>query len=239
MILPINYMEMKKMSNDPVVLKSNKYGLTLQLDATIPFEDLIRKVCEKFAASADFFGETSMVLETMGRELTGEEGLILIQAIELNSKIKVILLHENNEYKDTRMLGQIDRFYTDEIFENAKIIRGSVMKHDEVNSDSSIIILGDVKSKATVRAKGNIIVLGTLEGTAHAGYPDNTGCYIVAGELTSKNIHIGTVTGEISVQEKWSLRVHRKEVEPLGITVWNRELLAEPLSSGLLRRIKN
>ena len=116
------------MSNDAVVLKSNKYGLTLQLDGTIPFEELVRKVCEKFAASSDFFGETSMILETIGRELSAEEGLVLIQAIELNSKIKVILLNENNELKDTRMLGQIDRFYKDDIFENAKIIRGSVIK---------------------------------------------------------------------------------------------------------------
>ncbi len=226
------------MSSDAVILKSNKYGLTLQLDPTLPFEDLIRKVCEKFASSADFFGETSMILETMGRELSSEEGLVLIQAIELNSKIKVILLHENNELKDTRMLGQIDRFYTDEIFENAKIIRGSVMKKDEITSDSSVIILGDVKSKACVKAKGNIIVLGALEGKAHAGYPDNTGCYIVAGELNSNDIQIGTVTGNIKLEDKWTFRVHRKDVEPVGITVWNKELLAEPLSSGLLKRIK-
>ena len=226
------------MSNDPVVLKSNKYGLTLQLDATLPFEDLIRKVCEKFAASADFFGEASMILETVGRDLSSEEGLILIQAIELNSKIKIILLNENNELKDTRMLGQIDKFYKEDIFENAKIIRGSVTKEQIIESDSSIIILGDVKSKATVKAKGNIIVMGELNGMAYAGYPDNSGCYIVAGELNSSNIQIGAINGAIRLQEKWSLRVHKKEKEPIGITVWNRELLAEPLSSGLLRRIK-
>ena len=225
--------------SDPVILKSNKYGLTLQLDPTIPFEKLIRKVCEKFAASSDFFGDASMILETVGRELSGEEGLILIQAIELNSHIKVILLNENNELKDTRMLGQIDRFYADDIYENAKIIRGSVMKSDVVESDSSVIILGDVKSKACVRAKGNIIVLGNLEGSAYAGYPDNSGCYIVAGVLSSKNIQIGQVTGDIQIQEKWSLRVRKNTNEPMGITVWNRELLAEPISSGLLRRVKN
>lgn len=226
------------MSNDPVVLKSNKYGLSLQLDATIPFEELVREICKKFAQSADFFGECQMILETMGRELSTEEGLVIIQAIELNSKIKVILLNENNELKDTRMLDQIDRFYTDEIFENAKIIRGSIYKDDIVTSDSSVIVLGDVKSKATIQAKGNIIVMGSLLGTAYAGFPDNTGCYIVAGQLNSHNIHIGTVSGEVTLQEKWSLRVHKREEEPVGISVWNRELLAEPLSSGLLKRIK-
>ena len=227
------------MANDPVVLKSNKHGLTLQLDPTIPFEDLVRAICKKFAQSADFFGETSMILETIGRDITAEEGLVIIQAIELNSKIKVILINENNELKDARMVGEIDRFYTDEIFENAKIIRGSVIKNDVIESDSSLIILGDVKSRAAVKAKGNIIVMGSVEGSVHAGYPDNTGCYIVAGQLNSKNIQIGTVSGEITLQEKWSLRVRRSKEEALGVTVWNHELLAEPLSSGLLKRIKN
>ena len=225
------------MSNNPVILKSNKYGLSLQLDATIPFEDLVRAICKKFAESADFFGEASMVLETFGRELTSEEGLVIIQAIELNSKIKVILLHENNEYKDIRMLGQIDRFYKDDIFENAKIIRGSIYKEDIVESDSSVIVLGDVKSKATIQAKGNVIVLGNLAGHVFAGFPDNSGCYIVAGQLTSKDVHIGNVTGEVNIQEKWSLRVRKNQEEAVGVTVWNKELLCEPISSGLLKRI--
>lgn len=226
-------------SKDPVVLKSNKYGLSLQLDATVPFEDLVRAICEKFAKSAEFFGEASMILETFGRELTTEEGLVIIQAIELNSKIKVILLNENNEYKDARMLGEIDRFYADDIYENAKIIRGSVYKEDSITSDSSLIILGDVKSKASVQAKGNIIVLGTIEGSCYAGYPDNTGCYIVAGQLDPKHIQIGTVAGEIILQKKWSLRAKRSNSEPVAVSVWNHELLEEPISSGLLKRIRN
>ena len=225
--------------SDAVVLKSNKYGLSLQLEPTMPFEDLVRAVCEKFAQSRDFFGSTEMILETFGRELTAEEGMIIIQAIELNSDIKIILLNENNEYKDIRMKGQIDRFYTDEIFDNAKIIRGSITKEAKVVSDSSVIVLGDVKSKASISARGNIIVLGTLSGTAYAGYPANTGCYIVAGTLNSQNLQIGSVSGSVTVQEKWFSRIRKSEDEPVGITVWNKELLAEPLSSGLLKRIKN
>ncbi len=227
------------MSNNPVVLKSNKYGLSLQLDATISFEDLVRAICEKFAQSSDFFGETSMILETFGRDISTEEGMVIIQAIELNSKIKVILLNENNQLKDTRMLGEVDRFYSDDIYENAKIIRGSVYKEDSITSDSSIIILGDVKSKASVQAKGNIIVMGSLQGSCYAGYPDNTGCYIVAGELDAKHLQIGSVTGEVKLQKKWSLRARRSDNEPVAVSVWNHELLEEPLSSGLLKRIKN
>ncbi|MCR5415330.1 MAG: hypothetical protein K6E79_00870 [Pseudobutyrivibrio sp.] len=226
------------MSNDPVILKSNKYGLSLQLDATIPFEELVRAICEKFAASKDFFGETSMILETFGREITAEEGMVIVQAIELNSNIKIILINENSELKDVRMKGMIDKFYTDEIFENAKIIRGSITKEDKMVSDSSVIVLGDVKAKASITAKGNVIVFGSLDGAVHAGYPDNTGCYIVAGHFNSKDVHIGTVTGPVEVQEKWSLRIRKNADEAIGISVWHGELLAEPLYSGLLKKVK-
>ena len=81
--------------------------------------------------------------------------------------------------------------------------------------------------------------MGNIEGHVHAGYPDNTGCYVVAGELNSRKVQIGTVEGDVTIKEKWSIRVHKNDKEPIGITVWNKELLAEPLSSGLLRRIKN
>lgn len=224
---------------EPVVLKSNKYGLSLHLDSTIPFQDLVRAICEKFAKAAEFFGESSMILETFGREISAEEGLVIIQAIELNSKIKVILLNENGDLKDVRMKGQVDRFYTDQIFENAKIIRGSIKNEDVEVSDSSVIVLGDVKSKATIKARGNIIVLGELSGNAYAGYPDNNGCYIVASQLNAASVQIGKVTGKVNVQEKWSLRVRKTSDEAVGITVWNGELLAEPISSGLLKKVRN
>ena len=224
--------------SDPCILKSNKFGLTLQLDPLISFEDLVKAVCTKFASSRDFFGAQQMILETTGRELNEQEASVIIQAIELNSDIKITLLHENNELKDTRMQGKIDRFYTDEIFENAKIVRGSVIKEDVVTSESSLVILGDVKSKATVKAKGNIIVLGSLEGTAYAGYPDNTGCYIVANQLNSKNVQIGSCNGQVVVQDKWSFRVRKSYEEAVGVIVWNNQLLVEPISSGLVKKVK-
>ncbi len=224
--------------NEAVVLKSNKHGLSLHLNPTMPFKDLVKGICEKFAKASSFFGQVEMVIETFDRELTNEEALIIIQAIELNSGIKVILLNENGEYKDARMKGMIDRFYTDEIFENAKIIRGSITKEDSLKSDSSLVILGDVKAKASVEAKGNIIIFGTLEGSAYAGFPDNTGCYIACGHLASQKLTIGSVSGNITLKEKWSLRAKKNNDEPMGITVWNKELLAEPISSGLLKRVR-
>ena len=75
-------------------------------------------------------------------------------------------------------------------------------------------------------------------GKAYAGYPDNSGTYIVCGELETNDIQIGHIKGNIVKQEKWSDRIRRNNEEPVGITVWNKELICEPLSSGLLKKLK-
>ncbi len=225
------------MNNDIVVLKSNKYGLSLQLDKQAEFEEIVKKICEIFAKNRAFFGEKEMVLETLGRDISFEESQIIIEAIQLNSDIKITFLNENNELKDLRMKDMQDRFYTDNIFENAKIIRGSIKGEHKCSSDSSIIILGDVKKKASVRARGNVIVFGVIEGTVEAGYPDNSGCYIVAGEIDSSNLHIGNISGEITIKDRWFSRTKRSDSDPVAIVVWNNELLCEPLRGGLLKKV--
>ena len=85
------------MNNDIVVLKSNKYGLSLQLDKQAKCEEIVKKICEIFAKNRMFFGEKEMVLETLGRDISFEESQIIIEAIELNSDIKITFLNENNE----------------------------------------------------------------------------------------------------------------------------------------------
>lgn len=222
---------------DSVIIKSNKYGLTLVLNDEVSFEQLVRDVCKKFAKSRDFFGKSEMVIAYEGRDITAEEGAVIVEAIELNSDITITLLSEENEVKDLKMQNKIDKFYYDNIFENAKIIRRNVQRKTTVTSDTSLIVLGDVKSSATVQAKGNIIVFGSLDGEAIAGYPDNENCYIVANELSSTTATIGTCSGNIAVHEKWSLRTMKKAALATAIVIWDHELLAEPISSGLLKHI--
>lgn len=219
---------------EPVVLKSNKYGISLVLDPTISFEDLITAICKKFATSRGFFGKTSLVLEIKGREVTPEETAVIIEAIELNSDITVVLMSENNELKDTRMKDSIDRFYIEEYMENAKIIKGSVIKNDVMESDSSLLILGDVKSKAKVVARGNIIVMGSLDGEVYAGYPDNTEAYVVAGTLNTQNVTIGGIHKELVVNKKWFSRT-RKDNGAMCVRIFHGEMLSEPLVGGLLK----
>ena len=221
---------------NPVVIKSNTHGLTLLLDPEIPFEDLVREICRKFAASRDFFGEVELVLSVEGREVTAEETAVIIEAIELNSGITVSLIQEKQTLKDLQMQGKIDKFYFEKLDENAKIIKGSIKNRQRIQSDSGLVILGDVKANAVVEARGNVIVMGLIEGMVHAGYPDGNHCYIVAGGITSDSLAIGTVRGEPTVQKKWFSRMQKSKSEPVAVVVWEGVLLSEPLSSGLIKQ---
>lgn len=222
---------------DSVVIKSSPYGLTLVLDREISFEQLVREICKKFATSRSFFGTATLVLSIEGRPVSAEEAAVIVEAIQLNSDITISLIEEDNELKNIEMKEKIDRFYYENIYENAKIIMGSVTKKDVVTSDGSIVILGDVKSKASVQAAGNVIVMGSLEGSVYAGYPEDDKCYIAANQINAAHMQIGKVAGDVKVASKWSFRSRKGESEPYAVVVWEQELLAEPLRSGLLKHL--
>ncbi|MCR5145659.1 MAG: hypothetical protein K6B67_10235 [Lachnospiraceae bacterium] len=220
---------------ESVVIKSNKYGLTLVLDPDIDFEQLVRDVCAKFANSRNFFGEIELILTIEGRSVSGREASVIAEAIQLNSDITITLINENNELKDKRMMEMIDKFYYDSIYKNAKIIRGSIGNDKTITSDGSIVILGNVKQKGRVEAAGNIIVFGEIYGEVHAGYPDNNSCYIIANSIEAEEISIGKYRG--SSEPKKKLFRKNKTSDSLVAAIWNKQLVCEPLSMGLIKQL--
>ena len=45
---------------DPVLIKSNRYGITIYFDSDMPFEELTKEVKKKFETSAHFFEHADM-----------------------------------------------------------------------------------------------------------------------------------------------------------------------------------
>ena len=221
---------------DACTIKSNPHGLTLVLDPNAEFETLIREVCGKFAESKNFFGKADLILQVEGRDLTGQELAVLIEAIELNSLIHIILIEENDQLKDARMVDMADRFYFDEFYQNAKIVPGSVKKDETLSSDGSILILGDIKRGGRVEAKGNIIVTGEIQGSAYAGGENEKRAYIVANAFNSNDISIAGHGGEIAGAKKSFFR-RPSPAEPMVVVLWEGVLLKESLSAGVIKRL--
>ena len=88
------------MANQPVIIKSNKYGLIVILDSKLSFEDLKKEVTDKFQSSAKFFGEAQMAVCFQGRELTLEEEMELADTISKSCQIQVVsIVDEDKELR--------------------------------------------------------------------------------------------------------------------------------------------
>lgn len=84
------------MSNS-VMIKGNKSGIILVLDAEMDFAELTKEIAKKFKNSAKFLGNAQMALTFEGRELTNAEQKEILDVIEENSDLKIICIVDTNE----------------------------------------------------------------------------------------------------------------------------------------------
>lgn len=220
---------------DSCVIKSNKYGLSLMLNPDISFEQLVMDVCRKFLDAKEFFGKTELIVSMSGRDLTFEEQEVIIQAIELNSDIKVKLIQDDNEISERAMLGKLEKYYFEKNNEHAKIYFGNVT--ESISSDLSVLVLGNISEEGDVCSKGNIIVYGKIYGGAHAGASGNDNQFIICHSLESDDISIGSHDEEVAIENSIFKRFKRAKTDGIIIGVWDNELIAEPLGNGLLQEI--
>ncbi len=215
------------------MIKSHSKGIILVLDREAEFEKLVLEVCSLFARSKDFFKQGDMVLSIEGRILEPEELLVVIEAIELNSEVKIAFVMEQGELRDARTVGKLDKFFYENIDSNAKIIHGNIKTKERVVSDTGLLIIGDVKKNAKVEAAGSVYVMGTLEGDVSAGINGHKNAVIVAGNLLAKEATICGVKGNIRVKYRGLCKIKSKK-EPIVIRLLHGRFEAEPLSGGLL-----
>ena len=69
------------MNRKSVIIKSNKYGLTVILDDKMPFQELLLDIADKFQESANFFRNAKMAVTFRGRVLNREEERQVIETI--------------------------------------------------------------------------------------------------------------------------------------------------------------
>ena len=83
----------------PVVLKSGKNYLTVVLDDTISFEELLSCIVNKFRESEKFFKDEHFAIMFEGRQLSDREKNIILDAIDEYTTIHITHLIENDQVK--------------------------------------------------------------------------------------------------------------------------------------------
>lgn len=181
------------MKQQTVVIKSNKYGITLFLDKQVEFQKLLEEIAEKFKASAKFFENAQMALAFEGRSLSREEQMEVIRVIQDNSTLEILCVMEQDALKESYMKRALEERQQERSNNDGRFYKGTLRSGQVLESETSIIILGDVNPGATVVSKGNVVVLGALKGTIHAGAAGNERAFVAALNMNPMQIRIGDV----------------------------------------------
>ncbi|NSL51617.1 septum site-determining protein MinC [Calidifontibacillus erzurumensis] len=168
-----------------VTIKGTKSGLTLYLDDSCSFEQLLQELEQKLSTNVQ--PEDSPLIsvhikagnrylsksdEDQIREIIRNKNRLVVESLESN----VMTKEEALEWKQ-----QTD------IVTVSKIIRsGQVL---QVKGD--LLLIGDVNPGGTVMAGGNIFIMGALRGIAHAGCFGNEEAVICASLMKPVQLRIG------------------------------------------------
>ncbi|MCD7716558.1 MAG: septum site-determining protein MinC [Lachnospiraceae bacterium] len=163
-----------------VILKSNPYGLIVNLSPDLPFEELLTAAGEKFRVSAGFFKNARLALTFRGRDLTREQEAALVDTIVQNSSIQVVCIvdeeKETAEYYRRALTHALEKKKE----EDGHFYRGTLHRGESLESETSLVILGDINPGAQVTSKGNLVVLGCCMGSVYAGAGGDENCFIAA-----------------------------------------------------------
>lgn len=169
-----------------VAIKGTKDGLTLHLDDTCSFNDILNELEEKLSLSVQQNEDRPLVvvrLEVGNRYLTEHQEEILRNVIRNKKNLVVDSIHSNVITK-----AEADSLKErNEVVTVTKMVRsGQVLR---VTGD--LLLVGDVNPGGKVMAGGNIFILGALKGIAHAGCDGNHDAVIAASIMRPSQLRIG------------------------------------------------
>ena len=96
------------MSNQSVIIKSNRYGLVVLLDDQPDWDTIKNEVAEKFRSSDKFFGDAQMALSFQGRKLSAEEEAELLKIIGESCRIQIVCVVEENTAEEQAMKAAVE-----------------------------------------------------------------------------------------------------------------------------------
>ncbi len=183
-----------------VILKSEKNGLHLHLNPSLPFPTLLEEIVKKFKESENFFKNAKVAISFGGRELSEDEENQIVDVISSNTRIQILCILNHDTVTE-----EVIRQKTKALVEpepepvpvakkasSSSIYRGSLKDGQVLESTESILIMGDVPPTATVISVGNVIVLGLLQGKVQAGAKGDDTSVIAATQFDPNRFMIGS-----------------------------------------------
>ena len=86
--------------DNSVVIKGNKNGIAVKMDASVSFDELKAMIRDKFTASAKFFNNAALALSLEGRELSDTQEKEIMDIISEVTDINIVCLIDHDEERD-------------------------------------------------------------------------------------------------------------------------------------------
>ena len=216
-----------------VILKSFSSGISVIMDDTIAYEELLNVIAAKFQDADSFFKDAAVAISLEGRNLTEQQEREVLDTITQNSHLKVLCLMGRDKDKNIRFLGIQNNLSFQKDENCGQFYRGSLSDGQSIETEHSIIILGDVSEGCYVSSAKDIVILGNLMGEAHAGAGGSLNHFVVALEMNPSALTIGTLSLKIQPQ-KTSIWGRKPKSTPKIAYTYNGELLMESITKELL-----
>lgn len=219
-----------------VVIKSNRYGISLILDEEMAFSEILDSVREQFQKNRDFFKNSKLAVSFRNRDLSKEEQSAIIRVITENSSVQVVRIleeeaeprkrpaeaektapivtleaplgHANTARADAQQMAEPPHMQA-----NAEFYKGNLRSGQVLRCAAHVTLVGDVNPGATIISTGSIMILGSLKGTACAGARGDKSCFIYALEMNPLQLQIGNVIAKRPDKEKEKRVLFRKTKE--------------------------
>lgn len=218
-----------------VILKSFPNGISVIMDSTISFEELLENIAVKFREADGFFKNASVAISLEGRELTENQEREILDAITQNSRLNILCLMGKDEEKNLKFLGIQNHLNFQEDENSGQFYRGTLHEGASIETEHSIIILGDVCEGSRVYSNKDIVVLGTLSGDVYAGAGGNSNHFVVALDMKPNILQIGDLVYNAQPQKtsRWGFRRQPQAVPKIAYT-HNGEVQMESITKELL-----
>ncbi len=236
-----------------VIIKGNRYGITIVMNENIPFEQLLSELEHKLEAAEQFFDcEKQLAISFEGRSLSNEELDEILTVIETCSKLNIsYILDENSDLEatfydiiqtaqeeDTKKTN-MNPPATSEISHDMHMgtnqssglfYKGTLYTGETFETKDSVVILGDVNAGATVISNGNIVVIGDLKGVAKAGCTGDKNAFVMALVMEPEGIEIDGIVAKEHALKK----AGRNKKESMIAIVIDKQISIDPISKSAI-----
>lgn len=166
------------------IIKGTRDGLTLFIDDSCSFHEVLQELNEKFSKERGNLDEPDVLVTVQlgNRYVTEKEKQQLEVLICKNNKFKIKSFESNVVLREDAILWKEQS----EIKSINRIVRsGQIL---EVTGD--LLLIGDVNPGGRVVSTGNIYIMGNLRGIAHAGLNGDREAIIVASYMEPSQLRI-------------------------------------------------